>query len=168
MEQQFDTSLGTSSKVITVILFLMGILTPLFSITIKNHDADMVWIGALLPGVFILLLSISYLYKPQSYLVTPKAIIIKRTVKSVEIPLDQIREVKSISEEEMGLALRLFGNGGVFGFTGYFFSGKMGRMRWYATRKNNYVLIVTKPNKKIILTPDLQQELVLALTNKMK
>lgn len=27
-------------------------------------------------------------------------------------------------------------------------------MTWYATRTNNYVMIVTEDNKKIVLTPD--------------
>ena len=60
---------------------------------------------------------------------------------------------REISNNDMGLTIRTFGVGGLFGYFGKFFNSKIGRLTMYGTRRNNTVLIETD-NKKIILTPD--------------
>jgi hypothetical protein len=70
------------------------------------------------------------------------------------IDLKEIELVRTVSKGEMGLPIRTFGNGGLFGFFGYYFSDRLGKMKWYATRTDNYVLVQLKNGKKLIITPD--------------
>ena len=54
----------------------------------------------------------------------------------------------------MRFAIRTFGNGGVFGYTGYFYKKGIGSMLWYCTQRANYILIEKTNGKKIVITPD--------------
>jgi len=51
-------------------------------------------------------------------------------------------------------SVRTFGVGGLFGYFGKFWNKEYGNMTWYATRRDKAIMIITKENKKIILTPD--------------
>jgi hypothetical protein len=44
--------------------------------------------------------------------------------------------------------------GGLFGYYGNFVNFSLGRMTWYATRRDKPVLVKTTDNRKIIVTPD--------------
>lgn len=54
----------------------------------------------------------------------------------------------------MKWTIRTFGNGGLFGYFGKFYNAAFGKMTWYATRRNNYLVLSTSENGKIVLTPD--------------
>jgi len=58
-----------------------------------------------------------------------------------------------VHEDTMRELERIGGNGGLFGFFGEF-KTRFGRTIFYATRLNNYVMIVTADSRKIVLTPD--------------
>lgn len=168
MEQKYTASLGTISIVITVLLASMGLLTPMLLVPTGEQEPDLIWVCAFFPGLIFIILTISYLYMPRWYIVSPKGILTGRRISDVLIPIEAIDNARTVTEEEMGFAIRLFGNGGVFGFTGYYFSRKMGRMRLYATRKSHYVLIIGNENKKIIVTPDNPEAMVDAINTLLK
>ncbi len=65
-----------------------------------------------------------------------------------------IASIRPLSESELGGEWRMAGNGGVFGYTGWFSSGKIGKMRWFVTQRKNYVLIELNSGSKILLSPD--------------
>lgn len=48
----------------------------------------------------------------------------------------------------------------MFGYTGKTYLNGVGILRWYATRKDNTVLITTRDHRKIIITPDQPDEFV--------
>jgi uncharacterized membrane protein (Fun14 family) len=54
----------------------------------------------------------------------------------------------------MGIALRVLGNGGIFGYTGGFATKALGRMQWYITNQQNIVLIKLRNGKLICVSPD--------------
>ena len=59
-----------------------------------------------------------------------------------------------VDKETMKWTVRTFGVGGLFGYFGKFANRALGSMTLYATRRNNYVLIITTDERKIIITPD--------------
>ncbi len=81
-------------------------------------------------------------------------------INTIEIDRNNIQSVREIDESQVKNSLRTFGVGGFFGNFGKFWNGKLGKMTWYVTRKNNFVLVETKDQKKIILTPDKPEEFV--------
>ena len=62
--------------------------------------------------------------------------------------------VELLDKERLNGSIRTFGVGGLFGYWGRFANSKIGVMTWYATRRDNAVLITKFNNKKIVLTPD--------------
>ena len=109
--------------------------------------------AALFGPVLIIALYISmYLLKTLSISVDDYAITIDRKVKPVTIPFSEISSIRRI--DDMRFAIRTFGNGGVFGYTGYFYKKGIVSMLWYCTQRANYILIEKTNGKKIVITPD--------------
>jgi len=50
--------------------------------------------------------------------------------------------------------MRLFGSGGLFGYFGLFWNREFGTMTWYATRRDQAIMIITSSHKKLVITPD--------------
>jgi hypothetical protein len=66
----------------------------------------------------------------------------------------QIKNILKIENGKLSWSIRTFGVGGLFGYFGKFWSNEFGNMTWYATRRDKAIMIITKENKKIVLTPD--------------
>ena len=149
---EFKTSLDKFTKITTVVVSLLLLSAIVIQFMVfKNNNY---WIPRI-ASVFILVGFIfTLLYKPNAYTILSNQIIIHRYINNVVIEKTEIKSVTKIEKEELKGTFRLFGVGGLFGYYGKFSSFKMGAMTWYATRRNNYVLIITSSFKKIILTPD--------------
>jgi hypothetical protein len=154
----FTTSLDKFNKTTTVIVIvlLLVILIVAFSL-MPNGEPDIIDSIVLLP---IIITIIVYLFRPNNYSISPDKLLIHRMLGDVEIDRDNIQSVQEIDESQVKDSLRTFGVGGFFGNFGTFWNNKLGKMTWYVTRKNNFVLVETKDQKKIILTPDKPEEFV--------
>ena len=154
----FTTSLDKFNKISTVIVlvFLLIILVVAFFL-IPKDEANIMDSIVLLPIVISIIV---YLLRPNNYSVSSDKLLIHRAISNIEIDRNNIKSVREIDESQVKNSLRTFGVGGFFGSFGKFWNGKLGKMTWYVTRKNNFVLVETKDNKKIILTPDKPEEFV--------
>lgn len=94
---------------------------------------------------------ITYMYMPTGYELTDTQLIIHRRAGARYINLQQ---VSACTPTEGIPMLRLFGSGGLFGYLGLYYSGKIGRLWLYATRRDNLVLINLVEDLPIILSPD--------------
>lgn len=112
------------------------------------------WMGPMIPVVSVFGFLLLYAYRIKGYDVSAESILIRRPWFSKTIPLRHIRSVAIPSENDMKWTLRLFANGGVFGYTGIFTNPVFGRMRWYATRRTGLMMLETVTGEKIVLTPD--------------
>jgi Bacterial PH domain len=154
----FTTSLDKFNKTTTifVIILLLVISTTVFFL-IPNGEKNVTDSIVFLP---IILCIVTYLFRPNNYSVSPDKLLIHRLINNVKIDRNNIQSVQEIDESQVKNSLRTFGVGGFFGNFGTFWNGKLGKMTWYITRKNNFVLVETKDQKKIILTPDKPAEFV--------
>ena len=99
-----------------------------------------------------LILFVCYLYQVSSYHLDSKNIVIKRFAPNFYIPVSSIESVE-IDNNAMKRSLRIFGNGGLFGFYGRFRNKKYGSYRAFV--KDLKKLVVIKTDKKtIIISPD--------------
>lgn len=98
---------------------------------------------------FMLLLLFTYLHKPSDYEIDDKDLIIHRFIGDIKINMEQIDRVDRIHHD----LLKDTNKGGAFGYFGKIYTF-FGYTTWYATRRNNLVMITKKDNTKIILTPD--------------
>lgn len=106
----------------------------------------------------------SFLFHPSSYSVNRTELIISRPAKGVKIRVGDIKNVERLTRKDLAWSVRIFGVGGLFGYYGKFSNKTIGPMTWYATRRNSYVLIQLKNNKKIIITPDEPEEFIKELS----
>jgi hypothetical protein len=140
-EQSFATSLDLPAKIISAVLIAVFVVA--FIIT-KNG----------LIGVFELcIITLTYLYSPQSYEVSGHSILIKRLIGTVSLPLDNIRELRTGTADDFRRCIRLWGNAGLFGYYGLFKTAKLGKCTWYVTNRGNSVIVVTG-ERTVVLSPN--------------
>ncbi len=154
---QYKATLDLKSKIITgfVAVLFLAIIVYNFKLTdFKAEDPTRTTVLVLTTVLLVSIFIFCYLYRPLRYVVDNKKVIIKRPIKDLIINIDNIKDAFLPTKESMKWTFRTFGNGGLFGYFGSFRNGTYGGMTWYATKTSNYLIIVTKDNDKIVLTPD--------------
>lgn len=159
MEQQvFKASLDKLSKLIFVGVLVLFVFTILFiGIALKDQPLALVF-----P---LLILSVTLigtiLYSPLRYIVSDEGIHIVRRINIFSIEGKTIDQVVPISKADLGTAIRMAGNGGMLGYTGWYTS-KIGKTRWFVTQRKNYILIKTTDKKQYLISPDDPEGFLLA------
>jgi len=102
----------------------------------------------------LLIYFLAFAFRPIQYVISEDELIIERPLINARIRREDIKSAEKIEKNKIKWSLRIFGVGGVFGYYGSFASFSLGRMTWYATRKDNPVLIKTANGRKIIVTPN--------------
>jgi hypothetical protein len=146
------TSLDLFSRVVTISIGLIAVL-GLGMLFFSDRKTA----GSLVAGVCMAILCVCYLFSVESYVLADGLLIIKRPfgIFSKKIPLNDIQEIKTLGGNERTGLVRTFAAGGVFGYWGWFYSRKLGRVFVLAKNMKNLTMIVLKSNgRKIILSPD--------------
>ncbi|RXK57830.1 hypothetical protein ESA94_20130 [Lacibacter luteus] len=158
----YKTSLDSLAKGITIAI------TVLFASLIFFHFTILKDVRNIAPFLTIILLTIiyliAYLFHPAAYELTADTLVIKRPASSVVIHRNTIKSVELLSNGSLSGSIRTFAVGGLFGYYGKFANSSFGSMTWYATRRNNAVLLRITDNRKIILTPDEVEKFVAAFS----
>jgi len=96
---------------------------------------------------------VSYAYSPRGYTISNGRVAVKRLLGNADVPLDGVREVRRATADDFMGGIRLFGDGGLFGYYGLFRTSKLGKCTWYVTNRSNAVVMVTSA-KTYIFSPD--------------
>lgn len=111
------------------------------------------------PGVVLwtaslpaLIVGASALFTVREYTVTPDALIIRRPIRSIRIARADIREALDRPDAMRG-SLRLWGNGGLFSFSGIYRNAELGNYRAYATDLSRTVVLRTADGRTYVLSP---------------
>ena len=157
----YKATLGTTSIIITIgISIFLGLL--LTSLLYRAISADQIVLSIIFIAVTIaisMLYLLTYLYRPIHYIVDSKHLTIKRPIKDIKIPMNEINDAFLVRSDSMKWTERVGGNGGLFGFYGNF-KNDFGLMIWYATKLRNYIMIETRDNNRIIITPDNNADMI--------
>ena len=148
----YTTSLDKSAKIITIavtIFFACIVVAQISTIKTTGSSPAIFATAALLLTYFG-----TFSFRPVSYELNDNKLVIHRPLRNVNIPQDTIASVEQIDKASLSWSIRVWAVGGLFGYWGLFTNRKFGSMTWYATRKNNAVLIKTIYRRHIILTPD--------------
>jgi Bacterial PH domain len=140
-----------------VALLLLLILAGLFS----GPRQLLVWRLAMI-GVPLAVLLGSLPFMVRGYVLTETHLEVRRLGWSSRLPLAGLIAVSGEPEGLRG-SLRLFGNGGLFGISGWFWNRRIGRFRAYATDPGRAVLLRFRDGKKVMVTPhDVQHFIIKA------
>ncbi len=106
------------------------------------------WLRAGLP----LLLLIAALFMVRGYTVTPTEIMIHRLGWVTHLPLVNLESVRA-APSCMRFARRLWGNGGLYSFTGLYRTKVLGYFRAFVTDGMRTV-VLRFPSKTVVISPD--------------
>ncbi len=137
----FSASYDKTTKIISAVVGVV-LLLPVVA-------TQSLIVGALAAALML----VAYAYSPRRYTISDRYIIVHRLVGNARFPLDGIREVRATTSTDFDGAVRLWGNGGLFGYYGLFRTAKLGKCWWYVTNRNNAVVVITGA-KTAVFSPD--------------
>jgi hypothetical protein len=143
----WSRSLKTASTVSTLLLALMALAGLFWGGSPQIWPARALMIALPLAGLLVGCLGIV-----SGYALSINALQVRRPFSSTAFALDDLQSVSGDPEAFKG-ALRLFGNGGLFSFTGYFWTRKLGFFRAFATDPARAV-VLKFARRTIVITPD--------------
>ncbi len=147
----FSASYDTATKIISVVV-CAGFLVAAVAI----HNIAIV---CLAPAIIIL----AFAFSPRAYVISAGSLTVKRLIGGVRIPLDGIREARAATKDDLRGGIRLWGNGGLFGYYGLFRTRALGVCSWYVTNCHHIVVIKTGA-KTILFSPDDREGFLSAIT----
>lgn len=133
-------------------IILFTLITILLFISLKQNDVSQVFVLWL---IFLLVFSIPYLRQIIGYSITDNEIIIHRHVKNIRIPRSSILNAQIVEPELLRESRRVFGDGGLLGYTGTYSNSTLGIMEVYCTNFNTTIILVTQSNKILVSPNDL-------------
>lgn len=119
------------------------------------------WRAAMVAVPLVVLLG-ALPFTVRGYILTDEHIEVRRLGWRTVLPLAGLVAVSGEPEGLRG-SLRLFGNGGLFGITGWFWNRRIGRFRAYATDPGRVVLLRYRDGRKVVLTPHDVQHFIVRL-----
>jgi Bacterial PH domain len=124
----------------SLVATLICVGVSIFILIVGPSDPDFTgptrWV-VLLPVVIV---AISALFMVRGYAVTADEILIQRPLWSTRFERARLQSA-SIDHDATRGSIRLFGNGGLFSFTGIFRSPKLGRYRAFVTDPSRTVVL---------------------------
>lgn len=107
----------------------------------------------LVAGLGVVFVALSWAWSTRGYAIADGCIVVQRMMGDVRIPLASIREARRAGGSDLDGCIRVFGNGGLFGYYGLFQTTRLGRCTWYVTTRERAVVLVTD-TKTLVLSPD--------------
>jgi hypothetical protein len=143
--RQFTVSLDLTAKIISGIV-CGGLLFAAFA----SQSIVVVGLG-------LSVLALAYAYSPRGYVVQRRVVRINRLIGPGLFDLEGLREARPAGADDLRGCIRLWGNGGLFGYYGLFRTTKLGRCTWYVTNRGRVVVLVNEllgATKTAVFSPD--------------
>jgi len=99
------------------------------------------------------------LFIVSGYRVQSDALRVERLVTSTSVSLSGLTRVWADSQACKG-SVRVFGNGGLFSFSGWFYSSRLGRYRLFATDWRNAVVLKFSDGRAVVISPASPQSFI--------
>jgi hypothetical protein len=136
---------------VLVLAFLCWVLLP----PALNNGLSGKSVTGIIVLIFIIFTYVAQLlFMPLWYELTADALVVKRLLTDRTVPYNQIAGIYTIPDTEQFNGAKLLGNGGLLGYSGIYYTTQVGRYYSYATKRVNRILIKTKSDEKLLLTPD--------------
>jgi hypothetical protein len=148
----FTTSFDDIVRKKTIRICILFTVLPFFNILVWEKVS--LW-NILITAILILILLLSYLKRAIKYEVDLNNVLIYRLLGNVVINIQDIDRVDRIHHDFFVNST----SGGVFGYSGKYYADS-GNITFYATRRNNLIMLTKKDKTKIILTPDQEDEFI--------
>jgi|SRR5579864_1955714 hypothetical protein len=160
VQAEFSAPWSRSLRILSTVavIILVGLTVASLLITARLPLPARIALGTAAPVVLLLAL----LSMVRGYVLTDSQIEVRRLGWSTILPLAGLAAVSGEPDGMRG-SLRLFGNGGLFAISGWFWNRKIGRYRAYATDPERAVLLRYRDGAKVVLTPHDVQHFIVRL-----
>jgi hypothetical protein len=154
---EFKAPWSRSLRLVTILstLVLVAIATSGF---LAAQSLRLDWILAMI-GVPLIILFAALRCMVLGYRLTEKEIQVKRLGWITALPLATLKSVEGNVDAMRG-SLRLFGNGGLFSFTGFFWNRQLKLYRAFATDPSRAV-VLRYQNRLVVITPHDPQHFIM-------
>ncbi|MCC7375881.1 MAG: hypothetical protein IT581_14585 [Verrucomicrobiales bacterium] len=145
---------GTGQRVVTLLCCLLFLGSAL---SLLRSDRLSPW-NLVLATALTGAIPLGAIFMVLGYEVTPASVRIRRPGWTTSVPLDGLRQAESGTDLLSG-SLRLFGNGGFFSSTGWFWNRRLGRYRLYANDARRAVAL-RFDRRVVVIAPEDPERLV--------
>jgi hypothetical protein len=142
----------TRLKTAVVFLFFVSITAVIFITPVKHSRFVIFPIVSLL--IYLIALIFGLYKTPISYKILNNNLLIISRFSKISINIQNIRSVRIFDHEDKRGLVRTFGAEGVIGNIGNYSSIKHKKMTILTSRDTNWILINTKDNKNLVISPD--------------
>jgi hypothetical protein len=144
----WPNALKVSSALGTVLLVGVGIATHR-AIPVATGFTH--YFGLAIAVVPAAILVLSLFFTVTGYVVSPSGLAIQRLLWATRIPIAGLQRI-SLEPGICKASVRIFGNAGLFGFTGLYQNSRLGRYRLFATDLARCVVLAL-PDRTVVITP---------------
>jgi hypothetical protein len=159
----FKAPWATSLSIMTFIGIAILLGCAVIGINTGPND-NATWILSM-TGFPVAIIVGTMFFMVRGYQIESNELIIQRLGWVTRIDLTQLISVEH-NPKAMERSIRTFGNGGLFCFSGSFRNKQLGSYRAYATDPGQSV-VLTFPDKKIVVTPDRVEEFVVGIDKRL-
>jgi hypothetical protein len=155
---EFRAPWGRGLKLATVLTVSILLLIPATAILARPAAGALWWY--LMVGLPLLIVLGSLPFMVRGYVLTEHTLEILRFGWTTTLPLAGLEKASGNAELLSG-SLRVFGNGGLFSITGWYWNRRLGFYRAYATDLSRAVFLKYRDRRPVLVTPhDTQHFLV--------
>ena len=165
MENTFKATWGTLLKVMTTLALIILLGCIAVGIVIKIDEYYLLWYSCMI-GIPSLVLIVTLFFIVSKYEIQDNKLLIHRFFWKKAIDLHGILSVEYDPDAVKG-SIRLFGNGGLFAFSGIYKNKKLGNYRVFATDYKKCVVMKNK-EKTFVVTPENPKTFVEKISNLIK
>lgn len=152
---EYKASLDGFSKSISIIFIAFSLVVLAGGLSGQMWPVQQGNFVICLVAAFMLLLAFAmYLFSPRAYAIEGKDVVIHRRAGRKRIPAADIIRLRMPDAKELSWPVRTFGNGGLFGYTGRYYTRHIGYMIWYCTRRDRQLVVERNFKLPVILSPD--------------
>lgn len=119
-------------------------------------------VGGYIAALLISVLALSALFTVRSYTISGGCLLIRRLLWSTRLPLSGLMRAQ-VENLALGRCIRTCGNGGMFAFTGWYWSKPLGHFRAYATDCRRAV-VLRFIHRTVVVTPERPEEFAAEIT----
>lgn len=156
---RFTAPWSRQLKWLTALIAILLLGLPLMLLNRAPQTGSVLFaISIWLPPAILLL---GALFAIRGYAIQGQTFQVLRPGWKTRIDLGDLQSAEAKAEAMRG-SIRIFGNGGLFGFIGLFRNDTLGRYRAFATDSANCV-VLRFPARTIVVTPDRPEQFVAAI-----
>jgi hypothetical protein len=137
----------------------LGVLIVVMAAAILSRSRAPLLASVLLIALPLLISVATFASRVRGYLLDEDSITVQRGGWNTRLPLIGLRSVTGDAEAMRG-SIRVFGNGGLFAYTGEFWNRKLGRYRALATDPSR-AIVLRYPKRTIVITPHDPQHFIM-------